>query len=123
MNSYENPSLSYECDLTAERDRLREIVAKHTPAPWREFHDSESHDIIGPDGLHIARMEPRNSGTPQADQDADARLIAAAPEMFAALKKCEEYLVERNIERRGTVGRTQVLPMIRAAITRAKGEA
>ena len=25
MNSYENPSLSYECDLTAERDRLREI--------------------------------------------------------------------------------------------------
>ena len=25
MNSYENPPLSYECDLTAERDRLREI--------------------------------------------------------------------------------------------------
>jgi hypothetical protein len=25
MNSYENPQLSYECDLTAERDRLREI--------------------------------------------------------------------------------------------------
>lgn len=23
MNSYENPELSYECDLTAERDRLK----------------------------------------------------------------------------------------------------
>ena len=26
MNSYENPQLSYECDLTAERDRLREAL-------------------------------------------------------------------------------------------------
>ena len=25
MNSYENPQLSHECDLTAERDKLREI--------------------------------------------------------------------------------------------------
>ena len=28
MNSYEDPQMSYECDLTAQRDRLREINAE-----------------------------------------------------------------------------------------------
>ena len=28
MDSYENPALSHECDLTAERDRLREQNAE-----------------------------------------------------------------------------------------------
>ena len=26
MNSYEDPQMSYECDLTAQRDRLREAL-------------------------------------------------------------------------------------------------
>jgi len=29
MNSYENPELSYECDLTAERDRLKAALSEY----------------------------------------------------------------------------------------------
>ena len=52
MNSYENPSLSYECDLTAERDRLREINKKllatiNEAAAWNDA-DLEGIDDITP---------------------------------------------------------------------------
>lgn len=48
-------------------------------------------------------------------------LFAAAPDLLAALKECERYLVLRGVETRGTVGRTVVLPKIRAAIAKAEG--
>ena len=54
-------------------------MAKHTPGPWREFEDEDSHDIIGPDGNHIARMEPGHV--------ADARLIAVTPELVALVRQ------------------------------------
>lgn len=67
------------------------MKTEHTPGPWIEFRDAESHDIIAPDGVHIARMEPRNGREPQKEQDADARLIAAAPELLAALAGMLEW--------------------------------
>ena len=39
-----------------------------------------------------------------------------------ALELAEGYLVERGIEHKGTVGRTIVLPAIRAALKEAQGE-
>lgn len=36
--------------------------------------------------------------------------------MATALRNVEKYLVDRGIEYRGTVGRTQILPEIRAAL-------
>lgn len=36
----------------------------------------------------------------------------------AALRKAETYLVERGIEYSGTVGRTEILPAIRKALSR-----
>lgn len=69
-------------------------MSKHTPAPWREFRDGDSHDIIGPDGTHIATMEPRNGFDPRAEQDADARLIALAPRMLEALEDANALLGE-----------------------------
>jgi hypothetical protein len=76
---------------------------KHTPAPWTEFRDGDSHDIIGPDGLHIARMEPRNGADPQAEQDADARLIASAPRLaadLALLQRRLDVLTQSNADLR-----------------------
>lgn len=43
-------------------------------------------------------------------------------EFFDALVECEKYLVERGIENSGVTGRTIVLPKIRAAIAKARGE-
>jgi hypothetical protein len=88
-------------------------MSAHTPRPWSEFRDADSHDIIGPDGLHIATMEPRNSRTPAADQDADARLIAAAPDLLAAV----EHVLEAS-EDGGTFNDVD-FTMLRAALAKA----
>lgn len=53
---------------------------------WTYFRDSESADIIGADGYHVARVEPVNSCAPESDQDANGRLLAAAPVMRDALR-------------------------------------
>lgn len=40
--------------------------------------------------------------------------------LAATLRQVETYLVERGIEYKGTVGRTQVLPAVRSAIAKAE---
>ena len=61
-------------------------MAKHTPGPWQSFADDQGHDIIAEDGAHIARVEPVNSLNPAEEQDANGNLLAAAPDLLAALK-------------------------------------
>lgn len=68
--------------------------AKHTPGPWVVWNDREDDGatIANEDGRKLARV---NADTISEDLDetlspegkANARLIAAAPEMFAALQK------------------------------------
>lgn len=96
---------------------------KHTPGPWVEFRDADSHDIIAPDGVHIARMEPRNSASPLEDQDADARLIAAAPDLLAALEACESFLMDGTPDSDVSPLESAVRSVARAAIRKARGEA
>lgn len=67
--------------------------AKHTPGPWR-IHDMEDDAIVaervqgvrgGAEVANVARScWPENI-------EADARLIAAAPELLAALQGCIAY--------------------------------
>jgi hypothetical protein len=56
---------------------------QHTPGPWRVTEDNTQHRPF-----FIVR--PENSGTPIAEVyssgDANARLIAAAPDLLAALR-------------------------------------
>ena len=40
MNGYENPELSHECDLTAERDRLKVINAELLACCERALNES-----------------------------------------------------------------------------------
>lgn len=58
----------------------------HTPGPWREFRDDDSHDVMTLDGMHICRIEPVNSVNPEREQEANGRLIAAAPDLLALAK-------------------------------------
>ena len=62
----------------------------HTPGPWEVHHwgDNEG-DIHGSDGKVVCVM--RDGATPQEeDWEGDARLIAAAPDLLAALKRMRE---------------------------------
>ena len=70
---------------------FEQTAASHTPGPWRAFQDAESCDVIAPDGYHVASVEPCNSVNPEAEQAANARLIAAAPDLLAALEQIAGY--------------------------------
>jgi hypothetical protein len=94
-----------------ERDQLSHAAPKHTPGPWRyEMRDSDR-VIAAADGESLfcdMRYYPWCSSN-----EADWPLIAAAPEMYAALKDaidggfaCPEPMLDR----------------MRAAIAKAEGK-
>lgn len=104
-----NATQSKNDPTSFDRDDMN---AQHTPGPWREFRDNDSHDVIAPDGTHIAGMEPG----PQ--QDGNARIIAAAPDMLAAL----EHIAARETQR-GDWPDSLTERMVDAAIAKARGRA
>ena len=91
----------------------------YTQAPWT-WHKNYGY-MTGGDGSEVFSSEPYEgmwlSFGPT--QESNARLIAAAPELFETLLLVENYLVERGIEHKGKVGRTEILPKIRAALSKA----
>ena len=60
----------------------------HTPGPWKvaNWSGGETHVIQEGSGATICKMP---TGWPEEDLICNARLIAAAPELLAALEKCE----------------------------------
>jgi len=88
----------------------------HTPGPWSVV----SHDE-GEWGESYMILQDGNLMLPVAEmitQEADARLIAAAPDMAEALERALTY-IERDEEAHGRqFGEGNV---IRAALARAKG--
>jgi hypothetical protein len=68
--------------------------AKHTPGPWRIFTNTDGSKLIGigeltGDGIADCGFGLWRGG--EAEAIANARLIAAAPEMFEALQDILEY--------------------------------
>lgn len=100
--------------------------AKHTPGPW---YDDGGH-IIAPDGTNypplvadVVRHRP-GSADRRPDDDtarANARLIASAPDMLAALLVIETVAKSLNTYR-PTVQSAHILSAARAAVALAEGE-
>lgn len=94
-------------------------AVKHTPGPWYVYpteydNDTESFDVMA-DGAAITIACPPS--------EADARLIAAAPDLLAA---CEQVLsrLDYLTELWGQEGVTRgVQDALRAALAKAKGGA
>ena len=95
--------------------------ATHTPGPWEISKYASSYDDIGDnysvgyndtdgDYWDIAKLEPL-----RANRLADARLIAAAPDMLAALEWAVETADTEQYE-------ADWYAAARAAIAKAKGE-
>lgn len=91
-------------------------MSKHTPGPWQhsvKLSGSENHRgfrIWGADGWALADVQPADEdGT---EGEANARLIAAAPDLLEALKG-----VLRVADRK-----TDEFDAARAAIAKAEGE-
>jgi hypothetical protein len=116
-----------------EADTARNETAdqsQHTPGPWfvagREIHDrsteySETGARIGNTPNSIAEIHP----VPRGDAEANARLIAAAPELLAALEWCEKNLADIALPLADKYGHCtsmkSALDRARAAIASAKG--
>ena len=92
------------------------MQTKHTPGPWhigvRTFHAGR--DVYVPKGEPVAVADDAITATPEAE--ANARLIAAAPDMLAALRE----LVVNNMGHPKGITVPQ-LDKARAAIAKATG--
>jgi hypothetical protein len=89
---------------------------KHTPGPWAIGieTDNDQAQIISADGWHLASvaLDPL---------PANARLIAAAPDLLEALEDVAEWLSTGKCDGVG-FDEESVLDVIRAAIARSKGK-
>ena len=103
--------------------------AKHSPGPWRLIH---GRDIYAADDEYIADVRYGVRTTRTVEQNAaNARLIAAAPELLAACKLALGSLYCRHtVTDTGdicgvtyTCTACQVRPVLEAAIAAAEGRA
>ena len=105
---------------------------KHTPGPWKYNHGltyfRKAHRLIktelvvGAKGEWVAAViNDYEDGTPVKVQQANARLMAAAPELLEALEAVEAWWFNGETDANVHMPH-HVESMIRAAIAKAKGE-
>lgn len=89
---------------------------KHTPGPWHISDNGEEFGIYPPDGISpIGFVDYGNSG------DANAKLIAAAPDMLATLKSVRSAIVEKAPDTLWADLIGTAVDVIDAAIAKAEG--
>lgn len=88
----------------------------HTPAPW---HYDEAHINVIDDAGRTVAARPSYSSCADSTEEADMRLIAAAPDLLAALEQCLPIV---DAYRRLTMGDGDISAhTARTAIAKAKG--
>lgn len=96
---------------------------KHSPAPWR-CHDKRpncsGYSIVGNDGQYIAFCGDSDELSPI---DANAHLIAAAPELLESLRELVSAMVRYEIDagESAPVKHENMMNKARAAIAKALG--
>ena len=96
---------------------------KHTPGPWHTYGLPAQARIIGPKGEAVASCRAKYRDRESADtRDANAMLIAAAPDMLDALRGIIESLENRYPDTGAAARIWRAIVGARAAIARATGE-
>lgn len=95
---------------------------RHTPGPWHVDPDPRpdmewNNHIYGADGMAVCFMA-HSDGKDDERDEANARLIAAAPDLLSALEAVEQAYSNRHSPQH----RTACLMQAQAAIKKAKGE-
>ena len=103
---------------------------KHTPGPWHRNIKPASHypTIFAGRNTHVAVVQTR--GLPEPEQEANTYLIAAAPDLLAALKMAKQVLHPGVVGLIGNhhgaadcVAASNAVFTIDAAIAKAEGKA
>lgn len=85
--------------------------SKHTPGPWDLLDGDNGYEITS-GNIIIAQVTDEPCAT---QEDANARLIAAAPDLLEALEMADAALSGANMDMKAVERKT------RAAIAKAKG--
>lgn len=96
---------------------------KFTPWPWNapDF-GNLSGAVVAKDGEMVC--DPSGAGRNEDEMDANAKLIAAAPEMYALLRRIESYFKNRHIYGYGVEESVsaKLLSRIKRVIKKAEGK-
>jgi len=106
---------------TTQENTISNATATHTPGPWEQSEDQKSTINAVFQGVWIKQghMTLADVFTDIPEGKANARLIAAAPELLEALKAMEGYM-DVFTEHYGRTGRgCDLLTQARAAIAKA----
>ena len=105
-------------------------MSKHTPGPWKTRYIKTLNPAIATEESIVATVNSVNPQNPE-ERIANARLIAAAPDLLAAVEEAIELIMTLQIalgearnmppERSESIFIDQTADM-RAAIANAKGE-
>ena len=101
------------------------MSTKHTPGPWKMgFNFTNEQAIIGKDGVVVADASwTGGSGCELSiDNPADAKLIAAAPDLLDALQDLFGADMEHVLMGDGKDDQIEAIAKARAAIAKATGE-
>lgn len=90
---------------------------KHTPGPWNATTQNGVHWVDDPKGNPVVHWAGFDSSFSREQNEANARLIASAPDLLAAL----ESLVSRCYHFGGSKGGKMDISQARAAIKKATG--
>ena len=97
------------------QNETKEKRATFTPGPWVVKHDKQGRPFIG-----VASDPWTYQGTvATVNQRRDARLIAAAPELYEQCKLFERVIVELLMQ--GETGTDETLEEVRAVLAKVDG--
>lgn len=92
-------------------------MSKHTQGPWQyAFEGGTVAFILEADGTTVAKMSVTENSTAHRTLHANARLIAAAPDLLEALETCEAFLLSAGFASSDAYAKAS------AAIAKATGE-
>ena len=98
-------------------------MSKHTPGPWHLDTEDEKEIVLGDSSFiattHDSSAYSSYTSVTEDQVKANARLIAAAPELLEALKACLAELLVLHTDRPGT---EECIQQAYAAIAKAEGE-
>lgn len=114
------------------------MTTKHTPGPWRvdetkalgaygvwtDYATHPGHDGAGYPSLVCSMVPTVKSEITREQRDANARLIAAAPDLLAACQESLAFISEIDFALLAELldGRDSLLERLQAAVAKAKGE-
>ena len=100
-------------------------MSKHTPGPWNDKSlDGSQWGVYSADGRSVAQAQqitPLPSDRTQIERTANARLIAAAPELLEALKDLMREVDRSGLSEAKAYGWPVVTSAAIAAIAKAEG--